>query len=385
MKVIYFILLLLIPLLLVSEPFKIMNIEKIENIQKNDRDPMLYFYPISFNKTIPMDDFLESPLTIDNDGDEELIYSASVEYRASSRNDLLNEDFENGVEWPQDWLETTNSAIGWFITTDGSSTYWEIPPGNGLYACSNDDIANDDGSLDYLYTPFFDLSLFDSATLTFNSFFTGEYFQSAKVEIYTSYTWQELVVLSPNVDWTEITIDLTSFCGPGNLNVGFRFHSNDNGHWASGWAIDDVTLTAAGYSGWLRLNDSSLVTSSILQGGPSDLITVGFYSEALYIGTYISDIVITSNDPSSSLVTIPVSLTVVQPAPNVPENVEISTTGTNVDISWDSVSGATSYKVFSSDEPNGDFAEDTTGSFVENSWSTTIQNMRRFYYVTALN
>ena len=58
----------------------------------------------------------------------------------------FNEDFEEGVI-PEDWILTTNSAQGWFITQDGSSAL-----GCALhtwYMCSID-MADDDGPVDYL-------------------------------------------------------------------------------------------------------------------------------------------------------------------------------------------------------------------------------------------
>jgi len=55
----------------------------------------------------------------------------------------------------------------------------------------------------------------------------------------------------------------------------------------------------------------------------------------------------------------------------------------SVYIQWDSVAGATSYKVYSSDDPKTGFAEDTTGTLAGTSWHTAIVNQRKFYYVTA--
>ena len=67
------------------------------------------------------------------------------------------------------------------------------------------------------------------------------------------------------------------------------------------------------------------------------------------------------------------------------ENVEIEIIVSDVIITWDAIVGATSYKVFSSNDPYTGFAEDTSGSFVDESWSTTIINEKKFYYVKALN
>ena len=46
--------------------------------------------------------------------------------------------------------------------------------------------------------------------------------------------------------------------------------------------------------------------------------------------------------------------------------------------------GATAYNVYSSDNPETGFAEDNSGNFNEASWSTSIINEKKFYYVKAI-
>jgi PKD repeat protein len=77
--------------------------------------------------------------------------------------------------------------------------------------------------------------------------------------------------------------------------------------------------------------------------------------------------------------------------PDSPENVNISVTGTALEVSWDDVTGANSYKVFSSDDPYGAFEDVTaSGSFDRNRerlvWTfTPIGDAKKFYYVRAVN
>ena len=66
-----------------------------------------------------------------------------------------------------------------------------------------------------------------------------------------------------------------------------------------------------------------------------------------------------------------------------PQNVLIDNSGTDVNINWDVVPDANSYIVYSSDDPYSGFVIDTSGSFTEESWSTSIGNMKKFYYVIA--
>jgi len=79
-----------------------------------------------------------------------------------------------------------------------------------------------------------------------------------------------------------------------------------------------------------------------------------------------------------------VTLTVAQQL-DPPANLQILYTGTTIELTWESVPGATSYKVYSSDDPFTGFTEDTTGSFASESWSTSIPVGKKFYQVKAIN
>ena len=83
------------------------------------------------------------------------------------RLNLYLEDFETGI--PEDWTLTTNSAQGWYLTTDCTSEWWTVPAHTN-YMCSNDDQANDDGSVDYLVTHSLNVSGAASVILSFDSY-----------------------------------------------------------------------------------------------------------------------------------------------------------------------------------------------------------------------
>jgi formylglycine-generating enzyme len=69
---------------------------------------------------------------------------------------------------------------------------------------------------------------------------------------------------------------------------------------------------------------------------------------------------------------------------NPPTNVSIYCTETTVQLSWDTVPGASSYKVYSSVLPDADFSEDLTGGFLGTIWSAPLAGEKRFYYITAI-
>ncbi len=71
-------------------------------------------------------------------------------------------------------------------------------------------------------------------------------------------------------------------------------------------------------------------------------------------------------------------------APDPPQNVTVEIIGTDVHLSWDAVTGANSYKVYSSDDPYTGFIEDTSGSFAGESWSVPVTDTKSFYKVSAV-
>ncbi|NOR46074.1 MAG: hypothetical protein GQ534_10865 [Candidatus Delongbacteria bacterium] len=68
-----------------------------------------------------------------------------------------------------------------------------------------------------------------------------------------------------------------------------------------------------------------------------------------------------------------------------PEIVSIITDGTSVTVDWMPVTGATSYKVFSSSEAINGFTEDTSGTFDGTSWTAPTSVQKKFIYIKAIN
>ncbi|HOV16738.1 MAG TPA: choice-of-anchor J domain-containing protein [Candidatus Cloacimonadota bacterium] len=145
---------------------------------------------------------------------------------------------------PPRWERSTLGTAGWKIGDNLSSTTtnWIIPA-HTVYAAAVNDISSD-SSMDLLYAPSVDFSSYigSQIILIFNSYFTGTGGETASVEITTNLTdWTTLYSVPPQYSWVKITIDLTPYlAAPFRL----RFHANDNGFVASGWAIDDFSLSA---------------------------------------------------------------------------------------------------------------------------------------------
>lgn len=143
---------------------------------------------------------------------------------------------------PAGWNRSSN-ATGWEIGTDLSSTYWG-PPAHTVYAAANDDAAGNsaDGSMDLLFMPPIDLSGdFEGVPiLSFDSYYTGEYGELAYLEVNTDGVWELLFEVPTNDSWVNHSISLADYIGESEIRI--RFHADDDGNWADGWAIDNVAI-----------------------------------------------------------------------------------------------------------------------------------------------
>ncbi|MDI9530070.1 MAG: choice-of-anchor J domain-containing protein [Candidatus Cloacimonadota bacterium] len=156
------------------------------------------------------------------------------------------DDFENHADdtLPTGWTRSSQGE-GWIVSTDHSSQYFSIPA-HTVYASANDDAlgSGNDGSMDLLTLPLFDLSGIteNDFQLKFDSYFTGTYGQLADVEISVDGgAWTSIYSVPAASVWTEHVVNLSAY-KPNQFQL--RFHSDDNGGWASGWAIDNVFVEA---------------------------------------------------------------------------------------------------------------------------------------------
>ncbi|MGM0566344.1 MAG: carboxypeptidase regulatory-like domain-containing protein, partial [Bacteroidota bacterium] len=220
------------------------------------------------------------------------------------------EDFEEG-EIPEGWMTESNatgSTAGWFVTEDGGSQYFDVPP-HSYYAVTNDDAAGSgsDGSMDYLITPEQDFSNGNSATLIFDSFYTGEFGQIATVEISTDggETWEVVEQMEAQTAWVDgYEVDLSDYIGEDYSSVWIGFHADDDGGWASGWAVDNVTVEIENDTPWSR----AFLGYNIYQNG--EQINEEIYTETEYdvldltSGTYEFGVSAVYDEGESEIVTI---------------------------------------------------------------------------------
>lgn len=72
-------------------------------------------------------------------------------------------------------------------------------------------------------------------------------------------------------------------------------------------------------------------------------------------------------------------------AVEAPANLALSIVGTDVIITWDAVTGAADYYVYSSEDPYGLFTLNEDGVFAGEQWTGPFAGTKMFYYVTAIN
>jgi len=123
---------------------------------------------------------------------------------------------------------------------------------------------------------------------------------------------------------------------------------------------------------WLTLDGQQTLGGTVSASGSYEY-NVLFDSDGLSPDTYTATISGTSNDPDNPTFSISVSFTIVQPV-SAPINVDVEVSGSAVTVSWDAVTGATLYHVYSSSSPDGSFSEESGGSFssgTRESWTKT--------------
>ncbi|MEA3337407.1 MAG: ExeM/NucH family extracellular endonuclease [Chloroflexota bacterium] len=156
--------------------------------------------------------------------------------------------FEDGA-FPDDWSYTTLALPGgeWVVSMDNSSGSWDPGPApeGQYYASANDDLpgSGNDGSADYLYTNIIDLSGAATASLDFMYHFNAAFGHIAggvEVSGDGGGTWDGEIVVPAGDVWQPYNLDLNAYAG--NPNVQIRFHSDDGGSWAAGYAVDAVFL-----------------------------------------------------------------------------------------------------------------------------------------------
>ncbi|MBS3767760.1 MAG: choice-of-anchor J domain-containing protein [Candidatus Cloacimonetes bacterium] len=335
--------------------------------------------PTSFATTLDTNTTYDEILTISNNGNTDLLYTAVVNY-PQSRADFF-EDFESGIFPPAGWSEyfLGGSGQGWRYTT---SSYHS--PIHCTYH-NDDDVSSP--SEDWLVTTAISTTMDD--TLYFwekNKYMSGYYWYHG-VWISTGSPnpddgdFVELQEFSQSTSsWKKREIDLSAYNFQ-TIYIGFKYI----GDYDTEWYIDDVGIDP-GISDWLSL-DGENYTEGTVSPLSSDEITVGYDTNGLDAGSYTGNIIFNHN-AAGSPDTVTVNLNVIEGALLPPENVVITVADDSVHISWDAVDGANSYKIYLQDDPYATFPSgwtvEATG-VTATSWCEDVSgSTKKFYRVTAV-
>ena len=182
-----------------------------------------------------------------------------------------------------------------------------------------------------------------------------------------------------DIDIVSDMLELKSFLEVHDIEFGIIF---TDPYWSSQAWEEDVYTDSFYYErtmDWVNfINDANIESDHrIFQSWVYPVYTTGLGPNEIPINLPEDDLSIYSH---TRLINEAVSILL---GGYTPTNVTISIRGSDLNISWDEVAGATLYKVYSSDDPFTGFVEDVSGTFDGASWNTSVIDEKKFYYVTA--
>jgi len=285
----------------------------IDDVSINTYDgPLTAVNPLTFDVEVKPNQSTSENLTISNNGNLPVVYTASVQNFTDNITTIVSQDFETGV--PAGWTiinGTESTSQSWWQWAETGVAQYNLNNTNYMFVGRfYPDICSET-----LISPEFNGVGHANVFLTFDNCYikasSGSAPDYAQVLIWDGSAWQQLIYMkTANVGaWgnpDKTVYDITQFVNP-NMKVKFYY----NGTNTSRWGVDNFSVTASDIPlNWLTLNTKTSV-SGLLQGGQSQNIDVGFATRPTFPnGIWHSEIQITSNDPVNSPITIPVSMTI---------------------------------------------------------------------------
>ncbi|MCK4981201.1 MAG: hypothetical protein KAS62_12445, partial [Candidatus Delongbacteria bacterium] len=198
-----------------------------------------------------------------------------------------------------------------------------------------------------------------------------------EVEYYNGSAWVSIYTSTASVTGHQ-AISLPVIA----TNMQLRFTASFKTKLGSFWCIDNVVVSGEEVVTFTWLTIDSPLSGTVIPAGNT---TVNMTCDAtgLTEGTYTADITVSSNDPDEPDEVIPVEFIVSASGPAIPANVVTSISGTDLIIDWDVSAGATSYDVYSSDDPYGTFTLATNVG--TNQYTVPASQAKLFYYIVAKN
>lgn len=168
----------------------------------------------------------------------------------SATSTIFSHNFETGMAPFTTYNPSGNTAWQVGDNADATSSAYSIPTSNTTqFAWINDDDCNCTQSNVDLYFPVIDLSTYTSATLTFDTYYEDNTYQTINEDANLlvsisggAYTLVGALVASViDVNWVTQSFDISSYTG--NSSVQFKINYSDGGGWLYGCTVDDVLIT----------------------------------------------------------------------------------------------------------------------------------------------
>ncbi|NOR45676.1 MAG: DUF1573 domain-containing protein, partial [Candidatus Delongbacteria bacterium] len=279
-----------------------------------------------------------------------------------------------GFETPPVSAESNDFESGLVYTNSGTIS-WAIASGLTVNCAT----VGGSSATGILTSGTFDGTGANELYLDFDHEYTVRSVSNIKVEYYTGSAWVE-VYASTAAASGHVRVALPTLAA--NMQLRFTGVMYRQQGLSSYWSIDNVVVSqdATPYS-WLTFNSA---TTGLVSGGGSNTINLTYDATGLVLGDYEANITVNSDDPDEPSEVIAVTFTVggTPPTPGIPDII-IHYIVPNMVIDWVVAADATSYDVYSSDDPYGIFTlEANVGT---NQYVIPMIEAKMFYYVVAKN
>ena len=259
--------------------------------------------PNSFSQMIEPDSTAADTLVITNSGDVNLNYTANLYTVLKAKETLINEDFSSTFP-PTDW--TITGGTNW-QSHDDNLAGGTAPEAEFNWSPSNDGVQR-------LISKTVNTSGINEIELEFkhyiNHYASGASNYELRLETSSDGSLWNTIATFPPANQAATTENITisnSDVGSATFRIAFVFDGDSFD--INYWDIDDVLLTYTAPPSWVTLNSLSSISGTITPGS-SENIDVDFDASELSEGIYNANIVINSNDPDSSTITFPITMTV---------------------------------------------------------------------------
>ncbi|MDG1331559.1 MAG: Omp28-related outer membrane protein [Crocinitomicaceae bacterium] len=224
-----------------------------------------------------------------------LLLCGTLLLAGSAFSQVLTEDFEGlGGALPTGWTTSAPTTGGEFYTGDAAAAnaaaFWPVNGGTN-FAMANDDVCNCDMSVSTLTTPSMDLTGLSGVVVSYDFIDDITYGPSLPHEVSVSVdggaTWTNIYTHNTtnqgNLDWANNLVPLGA-AADGATNVQVRWTYDDNGTWATGLAVDNVTvqepaqndasLTGVTLNRWALINTNTTLTAEVTNVGGNPITSL---------------------------------------------------------------------------------------------------------------